>query len=175
MEYLVLTFKGIQHHYSNNRILNNTDSGGYFKTEKMPTRDAVIGMIGAVMGYERNTVYEDDFRDTLDIKYRTTQKGSIFVDFQTVCNKNRRFVKVEGGTISKSIIKRIEYLQDYAFEVYIGGTDEQLKKIYEAFHHPVYNPYFGKRKCRPSAPIAGNWHTLNSTELEEIKDVYDCP
>ena len=175
MNYLVLTFKGIQHHYPSTRILNNTVSGGYFKTERMPTRNAVIGMIGAVMGYKRNTEYPEDFRDDLDFKYRTTKEGSVFVDFQTVTGKDRRFRLTGGGSASKGIIKRIEYLQDYEFEVYVGGTDEQLKQVFDAFHNPVFDPYFGKCKCRPYAPIAGEWKTVSDTELEGMENVYNCP
>ncbi len=174
MRYLVFQLKGVLQHYSASRYLVTAPSSVYYKTEKCPTKKAVTGMIGAAMGIERGSVELDKLRDSVDIKYRLLHKGSVFIDYQTVrpLHKGDKFVKVGGGTTVNALIKEIEYLQDYTFEVYVGGEEELLRYIYEAFLNPVYMPYLGKRSCVPVGTMITDFETVS---LEGMENVYDCP
>ena len=176
MMYLALNLKGFMQHYSAKNYLVTAPSSVYYKTEKVPTKSAVIGMIGAAFGIARESETLDKFYNNLDIKYKILNKGSVTVDFQTVrpLHKGERFINVKGEKRpdKDAIIKRIEYLQDYEFIVYIGGERTILNQILVAFDHPIYPPYLGKRSCIPSKAFITD---RNFISLEEIDNVHDCP
>lgn len=175
-KYLVITLCGPMHHYGALKGTLTANSSVYYKTEKNPTRSAVLGMIGAAMGIERGDHSFDGFLSSLDIKYHVLNKGSVMVDYQTVSPLgDRRFKTVDGknaGEDNNTIIKEVEYLQDYAFEVYVGGEEDDLDKIYRAFLNPVYPNFLGKRSCFPTKPFVTE---KNIITLEGREDVYDCP
>lgn len=184
-KYLVINLQGILQYYAMTNGFVVTVSDGYYKTEKCPTRNALSGMIGCVMGINRNDPKLDDFRKNLDFKYRVLKEGIIITDFQTVhglvdpdTKEQLKFYKVGGGChdISNGIVKRVEYLNDYKFEAYIGSEDENLlEDIKRYFYDPVWVPYLGRKSCLPSVPIVTDGKILTEKELEEINNVYDCP
>ena len=183
MKYLTINLQGVMQYYASTNGFAVSVSGGYYKTEHCPTKNALAGMIGCVMGIPRRDSRLDDLLD-LDMKYRTLQKGIVIRDFQTVRgmqNKNNpnelyKFTTVEEGKKDGPIVKTVEYLCDYAFEAYIGSEDEDLlKKIREAFWMPVWDPYLGRKNCLPSIPIVTDGRILTQEEMEEMEDVYDCP
>ncbi|MBR3516359.1 MAG: type I-E CRISPR-associated protein Cas5/CasD [Lachnospiraceae bacterium] len=182
MRYLTLNLKGVMQYYASTSGLAVSVSGGYYKTEHCPTKNALAGMIGCVMGIPRRDRRLKDLLN-LKMKYRTLQRGCVIRDFQTVSGmpikdkpgEFEKFVKIKGGEEEFTIIKTVEYLCDYAFEAYIGSEDEDLlKKIREAFWDPVWDPYLGRKNCLPSIPIVTDGKILTEEEMEEMEDVYDC-
>ena len=176
MNYIVLHCKGIIQHYSSIHDNVLAVSNGYYKTEKSPTRSAIVGMIGAAMGIQRGEQKLECLKNDLDYKYRVVSKGSVLVDYQTVKpGKGEKFLTSEGKARDGSIVKKIEYLQDYEFEVYVGGPDETIEEIRSAFLDPVYLPYFGKKCCSPIRAIVDKRENYKSeTQMEELNDVHDC-
>lgn len=184
-KYLVINLQGIFQYYAVTNGFVVTVSDGYYKTEKCPTRNALVGMIGCAMGIERKSPKLDDLKKNLDFKYRLLKEGIIYTDYQTIhglidpeTDEQLGFHRVGGGIHNDGtgLIKRVEYLNDYKFEGYIGSEDESLlEDIKKYFHNPVWSPYLGKRVCIPSVPIVTDGKILTEKELEEINNVYDCP
>ena len=176
MKHMELELNGFMQHYSSVTHIVAVPSSGYFKTEKGPTRNAVLGMIGAALGVSRED--KESLRNldnSLDIKYKFQKRGDIGIDYQTArpLHDEDRFLTVNGKKkpIGEGAIKHIEYLYDYKFSVYVGGEEDILDKIRAAFECPVYPPVMGKRSC-----IAPRMEFNEGfVEIGDIADVYDCP
>lgn len=178
MNYLELTLDGVLQYYAATQLGVVANSGSTFKTEKNPTRSSMVGMIGCVLGYPRKDTRLQELRKSLSLKYVTTKKGSILRDLQVAKPMpGEQFSTIEGklSKEGKGVLKYVEYLQDYAFKVYVGADDKTLKEIYDAFCNPVFSPCLGKRSCSPSKPIVTNFTLISDNELENMNNVYDCP
>ena len=174
MKYLRLHIKAVMQYYPAVNCLSTSPSGTYYRTEKVPTCNALVGMIGAMLGYERNGREITELPNRLKFKYQTVKAGSVFADFQTIKPKNgETFTAVNGGTRSGGLIKTVEYLQDAEFYVYVGGEESFLNNIYERALNPVYVPYVGKKCCFLSENIVDEQFKL--IDEEELVNVYDCP
>ena len=172
MQYLRLTFSGVMQHYSKQA---HSAIGDSYPTERMPTRDAVNGLIGCAMGLERG---DDTVKELhLDIKYVISRGDAyVFRDYQTVKAAGKgfeTFSPVNNGHITESIVKTIEYIYDTAYDVYVGGDAGVLHDIYRALADPVYGIYFGKRCCVPNAPVIEEEFRL--INKEDLPNVSDCP
>lgn len=174
MNFIKLNFTGVLQHYSPTKYVVIAPSSTYYRTERFPTKKSVIGLISASFGYDRNDERIKDLYNKLVCRYRTVRTGSVIIDYQTVrsLNPNERFKNFSGGNSDKNaIIKTVEYLQDYSFEVFIGCEDDTLFEIYKALVNPVYHQYFGKRSCVLSESIVSDFNLIKE---EDITDVYDC-
>ena len=177
MKYMELELNGFMQHYPSRNHVVAVPSSGYFKTEKVPTRNAVLGMIGAALGVTREN--KETLRKldaSLEIKYKLLKKGVADTDFQTAhpLHDGDRFLSVKGKPKSEkenTVIKRVEYLYDYKFSVFVGAEDDILNEIRAAFECPVYPPVMGKRSCiAPKMEFNEGF-----VEIGDITDVYDCP
>ena len=172
MNYLKLNFYGVLQHYSPTKYVVTAPSSTYYRTEKMPTKKAVIGLISASMGLSRDSDNISDLYESVACLYSVKKTGTVITDYQTVRPiGDNTFITVSGKRSTDAIIKTVEYLQDYKFDVYVGTDDDTLKKVYDALCNPVYHQYFGKRSCVPSEPIVEEFKLISE---EELKDVHDC-
>ena len=173
MNYIRLNFYGIMQHYPPSKYVVTAPSSTYYRTERCPTKSSIVGLIGASSGYDRDDIRLIELKNKIDCKYSIIRDGTVIVDFQTVRPiGDEKFRKVDGGLSTGTIIKKVEYLQNYSFNVYVGADDETLKQIYDALRNPVYHQYFGKRSCVPSEPIVTDF---NVVDLGVLENVYDCP
>ena len=176
MNYLELTIDGIAQHWSSKKDLVTAVSSAYYATEKCPTKSGIVGMMGAALGYPYCDERLTELFESTDIRYRMIHKGIVAVDFQVARPLDGdAFETVGGKHKDDGVIKRVEYLQDYAFVVYVGADDKRLQEIYEAFQCPKWQPYFGKKCCLPGKPIVREYKVVSKQELEDMKNVYDCP
>ena len=174
MKYLKMHINGIMQHYPALSSVSTAPSSTYYRTEKVPTINAVVGMIGAALGYNRDSREIAELPNKITLKYQIVKIGSTFTDFQVVKpEEGKVFTKVGGGTKDDGIIKTVEYLQDAEFYVYIGGDEGFLRDIYEGFLNPVYVPYIGKKSCFFSEEIVEEEFKL--VDEEELEYVHDCP
>ena len=172
MNYIKLNFNGIMQHYSPIKYVVTAPSSTYYRTERVPTKKAVIGLISASMGLSRNSDKISDLYESVACLYSVKKSGTVITDYQTVRPiGDNAFTTVSGKKTTDAIIKTVEYLQDYKFNVYVGADDDTLKLIYDALCNPVYHQYFGKRSCIPSEPIVTEFKLISE---EDLKDVYDC-
>lgn len=172
MNYIKLNFSGFMQHYSPAKYVVTAPSSTYYRTERVPTKKAVIGLISASLGIDRNSDKIKNLFDSINCSYSIRKTGTVVTDYQTVRPiGNNKFITIKGEKTTDAIIKTVEYLQDYKFDVYVGSDDETLKKVYDALCNPVYHQYFGKRSCVPSEPVVTTFKLIPE---EELKDVHDC-
>ena len=127
-------------------------NGNWSDTESVPTKRAIVGLIGGAMGIPRNSPMLSEWFETLDVKYAVIRPGYVMQDFQTVRPQaGQRFQTVEGKEKAASfgMIKYVWYVTDAEFWVYVGADESKLQEIYDALSCPVYAPYIGKRTCVP--------------------------
>jgi len=180
MNYLKLTLSSVLQYFS------DTDSIALrttYNTSLYPTKRAIVGMIASALGYERKDPRSAELYKKLDLKYSIVNEPVILNDFQTIkplrCqqnymnkfNKRNKFQTVDGDYQNKQLIKKIQYLQEAEYEVYVGGSDELLEEIYNAIRNPEYSLFIGKRSCIPNKPIVTEFNLIKK---EELKNVHDC-
>ncbi len=110
------------------------------RTELMPTKSGVMGLVASALGRKRN----EDISDLANLKFgvRVDQPGTVITDFQTVQGENDPY------------LTRREYLSDAKFVVSLEGEDEQLMEAIEkAIEHPVHPLFLGRRSCPPDLPL----------------------
>lgn len=192
MNYLKLHLSGVLQYYSS---ISNTSLRDTFYTNICPTRSAITGLIGSALGYQRNSKELSELTNKLvNIKYKLVNIDqfpiTIMTDFQTVRSftkyttfQNRQkqghlidFNTVDGDIKNaedpkNNIIKKVDYLQNADFNVYIGSDDCFLKEIYQAIQNPVYPLYLGRKCCIPNKPIVEDFILYSE---EDLKDVHNC-
>ena len=128
----------------------------YRDSASMPTKSGIIGLIGCAMGLERGDKRLQTLSDELCLAVRADRPGRDVVDFQTV--QSKEFLNAEGKNLAKkgsyhTIITYRTYLQDAFFTVAIAGERDCLHEIAEAFRHPKWPIYLGRKSCVPSRPV----------------------
>ena len=172
MNYLKLNFCGVLQHYSPTKYVVIAPSSTYYRTERVPTKKAIIGLISASMGLSRDSDKISDLYESVVCLYSIKKTGTVITDYQTVRPiGDNTFITISGKKTADAIIKTVEYLQDYKFDVYVGADDDTLRMIYDALCNPVYHQYFGKRSCVPAEPIVTDFKLITEGDL---KDVHDC-
>ena len=128
-------------------------------TAVMPTKSALIGLIGCCLGYKRGDIRLKELNEALFIAVRADKPGYVMTDFHTVQGNGGVILNAEGkprggGNV---IITPKQYLQDARFSVFIWGETEKLNLCFQAMLHPKWSVYLGRRSCVPSVPILPVW------------------
>lgn len=115
-------------------------------TNYYPTKSAIIGMIAAALGYQRDNSRIEELNKVL-VAVRIEQPGKVMNEFQTV-----EYHKSPTKTARKLTYR--QFLQDAVFVVAIGSDDDQaIDKIVEALKHPKFQLYLGRRSNPPAGPL----------------------
>lgn len=112
------------------------------RTDDRPSRRAILGLIGNVMGLER-----DEYERALDdIAIRSVE---------TVCTpvEGEDYHTIRRKKDGESIVIRDRVLMDGAWRVTIEAGCDRLERIADAFRHPARSPYLGRRAYIPDKPI----------------------
>lgn len=151
----------------------------YRETGAFPSKSAVIGLVAAALGIDKNRPDETaqlapicNLRFTA-VKLPKPHPVNRFTDFHTVgggytpkdgrdstsweammCNhKASGGIKKTSGS-PDTVITRRSYLTDAAFAAILEGNDEALlKKIQLALLDPVWGIWFGRKTCLPATPL----------------------
>ncbi len=136
-------------------------------TEAHPTKSAVLGLVAAAMGIDKNQLDEPARIEELsDLGFSTARLVSSenneirrLNDYHTVgggydTKTQKLFItrKASGGT-STTILTHRAYLTDARFVVVLEGSCTLLEKIRDALNNPVWGVWFGRKACLPSAPL----------------------
>lgn len=120
----------------------------YYSTSRELTKSEVVGMAAAALGRSR----EDPVDDLAALRYavRTDRPGRTFTDAQTAVMR----VIDKAADLKKEKVARYffhkEYLSDASFLVGLESEDLAfLEKIQDAFRHPYYALYVGRKNCVP--------------------------
>ena len=183
MNYLKLTLSSVLQYFSDTDSITLKST---YNTSLYPTKRAIVGMIASALGYKRKDPRSKELFDSIEVKYSIVKEPIVLNEFQTIrplkCQKNymnkfnkrNKFKTVSGSSRPEDknqLIKNVQYLQDAEFEVFIGGSDELLKEIYEALRNPEYSLFIGKRSCVPNSPLVTEFKLIKK---EKLKNVHDC-
>lgn len=134
------------------------------RTERFPTKSAVVGLVAGALGRRRQEPIED--LAALRFGVRIDRAGEVMRDFHTVSSlfdERRRFApergrlpNATGGYRSSETSTRVTeryYLADACFVAGLEGEPVLIEEIDQALAHPVFPPYLGRRSCPPDAPL----------------------
>jgi len=108
------------------------------RTEREPTKSAVIGLVASALGKRRNESINNLL--TLDFGVRIDQPGRLVRDFQTAQMEDK----------GHTFISHRDYLADAVFVVALESDDRlSLEKLEQALKNPVFPLYLGRRSCPP--------------------------
>ncbi|MET9734473.1 type I-E CRISPR-associated protein Cas5/CasD [Streptomyces sp. NPDC006458] len=126
-------------------------------TESAPTKSAVIGLLAAAVGIER----DDDKRLTplsaLRFGVRIDQPGTRIRDFHTAHHT---------ATGKAMPLSERFYLADAVFVAAVEGEHGLLTHLQQALRAPVYPPFLGRRSCPPARPVDLTLH--KGARLEHV-------
>lgn len=141
----------------------------YRPSHIFPTRSAVVGLLGACLGIDREDIQgRADLNASFELtvradrrKVQTEQFGQIkeitltmqkMTDYHTVLDAR----KVGGGARPEAIVSRREYLCDAEFSLALGFRNNavfNLEKVKNAIQKPHYTPFLGRRSCPIQHPL----------------------
>ena len=103
-------------------------------TAAMPTKSAVVGLLGCCLGYPRGDERLNRLADQLRVAVRADRPGRVTTDYHTVQGTNGVFLNAEGKPRGGggTIVTPKQYLQDARFTVFLWGEDEALSACYRA-------------------------------------------
>lgn len=145
-EMLQIRLKGIVQKWSKDGWVNNV-----LKTEPIPTKKGVMNLCGCALGIRpwgssENEQEIEELNQQITLYYSPdeSQEG-------TICEDSFYLEDDYDGT-------KIECVQQIIvnadFIMYVGAEPELLRKLHEAFRHPVYITCLGDHDCMPSCVIS---------------------
>lgn len=129
-------------------------------TFPVPSKSAIMGMIGAALGFRRES---QDYKqlNNLDFAVRVDQPGKVLTDFQIT-----RYKPGKPGKLSHR-----SYLQDAVFIAVISSDQDTLmEKIEYALRHPKFQLYFGRRSNPPAGVLKMKMYT-DKTAIDVLKEL----
>lgn len=131
---------------------------GLRPSELYPGRSALLGMLGACLGIERNdSAGQNQLAASINFAVRIDQqcqkKGQKMTDYHTV--KNAR-VDYQSLKSHDTIQTWREYWQDAKYTVLVWNAKDAkitLMDIKRAIEKPLYTPVLGRRSCALSRPL----------------------
>lgn len=119
-------------------------------TYPYPAKSAVLGMVGAALGYRR-----DDPRlptlNQLGFAVRIDQIGQPRTDFQII-----HINDVKGNALGYRY-----YLEDAVYIAALYGPDTMIQKIAHALHHPKFQLSLGRRSNPPAGSLQTKIHSAD--------------
>ncbi|MEU1300724.1 type I-E CRISPR-associated protein Cas5/CasD [Streptomyces shenzhenensis] len=126
-------------------------------TESAPTKSAVIGLLAAAAGIDRDDDTHLAPLAALRFGVRIDQPGTRIRDF----HKAMHPVTEKTMPLSERF-----YLADAVFVAAVEGDHTLLTGLHQALRTPVYPPFLGRRSCPPSRPVDLGLH--EDARLEDI-------
>ena len=164
--YLILKLQGAMQAYGSHTYED------YRPSLILPTRSAVVGLLGACLGLGREKpqalkdlsdsfefglsvlahprlVEQRHFEQEKKLKPRAVTLHKM-TDYHTVLDARRS----DGGKRDDAIVSRREYLCDAEFTLALSFKDQaDLDKVVQAVKKPHYTPYLGRRSCPLHRPL----------------------
>ena len=141
-------------------------------TAAMPSKSAIIGMLGCCLGYGRGDERLRELSRRLHVAVRADRRGSPMWDFQTVQKPGGKILNAMGKPRGDTIITPKQYLQDAAFQVFVFGDEATLEACGQAMRHPRWPICLGRRSCPPALPVIPHIVEYDSI-LDALEKVID--
>ncbi len=130
------------------------------RTESVPTKSGVIGLLGAALGLSRQQLNSRLKQlNQLRMAVRVDREGHVDKDYQTVGAKVG--VLTADGEIKKTaatrefetIISPREFIVDASFLVILQGDDKLIDELSAALQHPKWPLFLGRKRCVPGSRV----------------------
>lgn len=142
----------------------------YRDSAALPTKSAIVGMIGCAMGLRRGDEDLERISQNIRLAVRCDRPGKMYIDYHTV-TAERKILNAAGNPRCDTIVTHRTYLQDAAFLVAVQTDPELAEKIVRAFQAPRWLIYLGRKCCIPSVPVfkrmAEEYHSLEEAMISE--------
>lgn len=123
-------------------------------TASMPSKSAIIGLLGSCMGYPRGDDRLCALSSKLHMAVRADRPGCVMTDYHTVYGTNGILRNASGGKRSGgTIVTPRKYLQDAYFSVFLWGEEAVLEQCETALRHPYWITFLGRKSCVPAIPL----------------------
>ena len=145
-----------------------------------PTRSAMIGLLAAAMGIDRqDTKGLQEFSD-LEMTSYTFCQGPLLEDFHTIGggwdkkkNPQHLVVKFDGkpgnkGKPGDTVVSRRQYLQETCFGVILKAPAGLAEKIAAALANPRWGIWLGRKSCIPASPVLQGIFATHEEALESL-------
>ena len=146
------------------------------RTERFPTKSAVVGLLAAALGRPRDGEVDD--LTALRFGVRADRPGEVLRDFHTLSSlfdDKGRFAPGEGrlpiadggyrsAATSIQVTERF-YLTDACFVGGLEGERALLEELDAALGSPVFPLYLGRRSCPPDRPVRLGIHEGSLLEV----------
>lgn len=157
-DYLIIKLQGAMQSWGSHTYED------YRPSHIFPTRSAIIGLLGACIGIDREDITQRNALNnsltqlTVRADSRLTDSSKVplkmhkITDFHTVQNAR----KVGGAFRKDAIVSRREYLCDAEFSVAMVFDKDQgysLETIKQAIQKPYYTPFLGRKSCPLQRPL----------------------
>lgn len=173
--YLILKLQGAMQAYGGHTYED------YRPSLIFPTRSAVVGLLGACLGLEREKpeplkALSDSFELTalahsrqIEQRHLSQERKSKTVslhkmtDYHTVLDARRS----DGGKRDDAIVSRREYLCDAEFTLALAFHEQaafSLEQVGQSVKKPIYTPYLGRRSCPLQRPLFENIVNADNAE-----------
>ena len=135
-------------------------------TAAMPSKSAVMGLLGCCLGIPRGDERLNQLNDQLMMAVRADRPGRVMTDYHTVQGTGGVFLNAEGKPRGggDTIITPKQYLQDARFTVFLWGDEDTLASCFQAMEHPKWAVYLGRKSCVPAVPVIPEWVEAASPE-----------
>ncbi|WP_297218206.1 type I-E CRISPR-associated protein Cas5/CasD [uncultured Desulfovibrio sp.] len=129
------------------------------RTDLLPSRSAITGMLCAALGLDRGSSGESTFLREMAAVHmlavavpRCAGESVLSVqrleDYHTV----QHTAKAD-GKLKDCHITRRQYLLNASFRVFLSGDRSLLEKAGAALQDPVWGIWLGRKACLPTAPV----------------------
>lgn len=142
----------------------------YRDSSTIPAKSGIIGLIGCAMGIERGSDKLFELYKDLQIGIRVDNHGTLISDYHTIQSEDLRNAN-DKIRDEKTIVSRRTYLEDAAFTVALSGDEKLLNSIKDAFFHPKWPVYLGRKCCVPSRPIVDGIYTEYGSIEEALSEI----
>lgn len=130
-----------------------TERWDYRCSGDMPTKSAVIGLLGCCLGLPRGDDKLRQLDERLQMAAYRERSGPLLNDFQTVQSPTGAILNAMRKPRGSTIITPKQYVQDAVFQVFLYGDESALLECEAAMKHPKWVVSLGRRCCPPSVPI----------------------
>ena len=131
----------------------------------IPSKSAIIGLIGAIVGISRSNSLSEDYGDKYIDMFRNTKIG---IKVKTVSNKIIFFTNHR--SLKESITKpyKSELLEKPRYTIFVQTNDDYAEKIIYALktNKFVYSPYLGHMYC----PAILTYNDVSDASMVDIID-----
>jgi CRISPR system Cascade subunit CasD len=126
---------------------------GIRDTDREPSKSAVLGLVGAALGMERDDDEQLARLRALSMAVRVDRPGSLLRDYHTAGGGRFRgrtdyFVFGEKNCVPSDRY----YLQGACFTVALAGEASLVEQVGAAVRSPRWPIFLGRRSCPPSTP-----------------------